>query len=163
MDEETQDQDLLACLPWVVFDEEIGPRLKLKKRTSRAWFIQWLTQQAIAPLLRGAGPALLLLQITSHIGPKGFAWISSRTLRAISGCNTNTLDRHRRVLTAPWHVAGETFPPLFRIELVGRGLKRRIRWWALQNGWRPFLLLLDEATRTVKDEVQAARQRARDG
>jgi hypothetical protein len=160
MDEETKEQDLLVCLPWEVFDKEIAPRLKLRRRTSRAWFIQWLTQQAIAPLLGGAGPALLLLQITNHISErKGYAWISSRTLQAMSGCNEKTLGQHRRVLTAPCRIAGETFPPLFRIELVGRGLRRRVRWWALHNGWRPFLLLLDEATRAVQDEVQTARQR----
>ena len=164
MNNATTAQELVTCRPWEIFDEVVGPRLKLKKRTSRAWLIQWLTQQALAPAVGGPGPALLLLHVTARLAvTPGYAWISSRTLRALAGCNVKTLERHRRVLTAPRHLGDESFPPLFHIELVGGYARRGIHWWALAAGWRPFLLGLDQATRATMTTLQAVRQHGRDG
>ncbi len=149
-----------ACLPWEVCSRVLGRRLQLTRPPSRAWFIQWLAQQAVPPLLGGPGPALLLLQVTSRVHAKtGYAWIASRTLTALLGCNADTLKGYRRTLTAPWRIPGgpaDWRPPLFRLQLVGqgrRGRRRQVHWIPIEAGWVAFLQRLDTASREVTAEA----------
>ncbi len=142
------------CDPRQILFTEAG----LKRVPSRAWLVQWLAQQAIERMLLRPGPALLLLRVTAFIGErKGVAWIGGRTLRALSGRNKKTFERDRRALTAPWTIDGAWYPPLFRIVLVGRGLKRRVHWVPLEAGWTPFIALLDAGSRAEKEEARAPR------
>ena len=149
-----------ACRPWKVCAQVLGGRLQLTRPPSRAWFIQWLAQQAVPPLLGGLGPTVLLLQVTSRVHPKtGYAWIASRTLTALFGCDPDTVKRYRRTLTAPWRIPGDPaawWPPLFRLQPVGqgqRGLRRRVHWIPVEAGWVAFLQLLDTASRVVTAEA----------
>lgn len=163
-----QGRDSPTCDPREILFKLLGKQLRLKKGPpSRAWFIQWLAQQAVPRLLGGPGPALLLLQVTSRVnGKTGYAWIASRTLTALIGCDPETVKRYRRSLTAPWQIAGEWFPPLFRLRLVGqgqRGLRRRVHWIPIEAGWAAFLELVDEASRAVTDEAWERKPGREDG
>jgi hypothetical protein len=160
-------RDSPPCDPREILFKHLGDRLKLKGPPSRAWFIQWLAQQAVPLLLGGPGPALLLLQVTSRVhGEKRYAWIASRTLTALFGCDPETMKRYRRTLTAPWQLAGEWFPPLFRLRLVGQGqqgLRRRVHWVPVEAGWAAFLKLVDEASRAVSDDAWGRKPGREDG
>ena len=163
--------DSNPCTPWWVLYQHAKDHWSRTPQYpyTRQWLIQWLAQQAIERHLHTPGAALLLLRVTAHIGTgepgeKGkkpgyrFAWIPSTTLRAISGRSENAFERDRRALTAPIRIGEHWDPPLFRIELIGRKLKRRIRWVPLDAGWQPFIRRLDEGSRAEKEAARAARQ-----
>jgi hypothetical protein len=132
-----------------------------RRQLSRAQTGEWLVQAGVDAVL-GAEAALLLLRVTSYVSrnhktSKLYAWIGRSKLALVAGHHRKTVDVHARKLTGPLLYNDAWHPPLFRIDLIGRGLKRRAEWIPLLDGWRQLIEHLASVAQARKDAEEAKR------
>jgi hypothetical protein len=163
---EDWDCDPAAVLEMLRKDPEVGPKVfKLKYRITMHWITsKFLWQQPFERLL-GAEAAFLYGRILSYFHtprarptdaepPVPYAYISSKTLRALRGLHRTRFSEIRKFLTSPVKLTETSYgsPPL-RIQELGKGDTKRIRWYARYRGTVAVYLAVLELGKQEKDRV----------